>query len=459
MNLLKTPEFKVGLFILAAGVLIAVMSMKVSEEPEFLSPTQKFWFLVDDAGGLFTGSTIKLAGVSVGSIRKITLQDGLARVEIKVRSDIELTQSSYVEIRSNGMLGDRSAQIVIGDPTAPKLPRGSQIVDVRSLGSIDSIMTEVSRVTKSLGVVAENLRQASEGTDSEKPFGRIVKNLEIVTSDLAELTSSSRDELRDTLRNIHNVSEALNDFIGDDSQDGFRAAWKNASEGLSNIGRSLTNVEEITRKINSGEGTIGKLVNDDTTVHELNSAISGVNDFLGAAQRIQTSFDFHTEVHLDNDPARSFIGLKIQPGLDRYYELQVVDDSRGISRTQERKTTSGGVTTETVETQTMRHEPRFTALYAKNFDNLTVKGGLIESSGGVGLDYYLLRQRLRLSLEAFNFQDGYLRGFLRMNLFKGFYLTGGADRIARIDKVSSFVGAGLFLTNDDIKYLVSKVPF
>jgi phospholipid/cholesterol/gamma-HCH transport system substrate-binding protein len=101
---------------------------------------------------------------------------------------------------------------------------------------------------------------------------------------------------------------------------------------------------------------------------------------------------------------------------------------------------------------------KFTALFAKNFYDLTVKGGLIESSGGLGLDYYLYRRDLRLSVEAFDFDDLVLRAYLRYNVFRGLYLVGGGDHMAD-DLRSAFVGVGLFITNDDLKFLAGKLNF
>ncbi|MCB0357366.1 MAG: MCE family protein, partial [Bdellovibrionales bacterium] len=87
----------------------------------------------------------------------------------------------------------------------------------------------------------------------------------------------------------------------------------------------------------------------------------------------------------------------------------------------------------------------------------TVKGGIMESAGGIGFDYHLLNRRLRLSLEALDFEDVNVRAFIRFQLLKGIYLVGGGDELANKDLRSSFIGAGIFITNDDLKTLASKI--
>jgi phospholipid/cholesterol/gamma-HCH transport system substrate-binding protein len=91
-----------------------------------------------------------------------------------------------------------------------------------------------------------------------------------------------------------------------------------------------------------------------------------------------------------------------------------------------------------------------------------LKGGLIENFGGVGVDYHVLGSRnLLLSSEFFNFNEMQIRAFLRYNFFKGVYVIGGGDNLLSKDggKASAFIGAGLFITNDDLKMLASKVSF
>jgi len=73
----------------------------------------------------------------------------------------------------------------------------------------------------------------------------------------------------------------------------------------------------------------------------------------------------------------------------------------------------------------------------------------------------LLNKKLRLSIEAFDFEDVYIRTFVRYNVFSGIYVTAGGDNLASSGgtKASGFVGAGLFLTNDDLKVLATKFSF
>ena len=154
------------------------------------------------------------------------------------------------------------------------------------------------------------------------------------------------------------------------------------------------------------------------------------------------------------------LGFSIQPGLDRYYLIQVVDDPRGVAE-ETQTTTSIDNAVPTVDDTTIvyKNKIKISLLFAKNFYDFTVRGGIMENSGGVGFDYHFLNRKLRLSFEAFNFDDVHLKSYVKYDVWKGVYLAAGLDDFASSDRSSPFIGAGLFLTNDDLKLLVSQMSF
>ena len=216
--------------------------------------------------------------------------------------------------------------------------------------------------------------------------------------------------------------------------------------------------------MNKGEGTLGRLINDDKTVDELNTAIENVNKFLGVANKLETTIDFHTEYLNPLGANKSYVGIKLQPGLDRYYEVDLVDDPRGYKRstltTTQPNPPSGPVSTENVTT-TSKNTLKFTALFAKNFYDFTIKGGMIESAGGFGLDYHLFERRVTLSAEFFNFRSLYVRTFAKYVFMKGVYVMAGGDNLMHSDQTTAnfFAGAGIFITNDDLKLLAARFAF
>lgn len=440
------------------GGLIAFMSMQVSDDPSYLGRSKKAWFLLPNASGLIKGSAIKAAGIPVGVIKDIRLQDGLARIDITVKSDVGLTRSATVQLRSNGILGDKSIEVNPGALGDPELEDGGQIVNVKSGGGLDDVMTQVADIAGSLKDVSANLKEAisDEGTNKHI-LGRIVQNVETLTRDLAQMTTDNKEQIGEIVDEVHNITSTLDELINDESDKGFKKTWKNTMARLDN---SMKNIEDITNKINKGEGTIGKLISDEQTAEDVSSAIEGISGLVDSANKITTGIDFNSYYLNEVNGARTAIGITIQPGLDRYYYLGLINDPAGVVESSNTKITTGGATTEIDETKTYKSKTKFTVLYGKNFFNWTLRGGLIDNTGGVGVDYNMLNYKLKASLEAFDFEKLQLRASLNYKLFYGIYLTGGYnDILDKRDANSAFIGAGIFLTNDDLKLLLTRSPF
>ncbi len=283
MNWLRAAEFKVGMLVIVVGSLIAVMSMRVSDDPSYLGRSKKAWFLLPNAGGLVKNSAVRSAGIPVGVIKNITLQDGKARIDITVKSDVPLSTSASVEVKSQGILGDKHVEVYPGSPTDPPLEDEAQILTVRDGGSLDNLMTQVSDVATSLKEVAKNLQEAtSEDGTRKHVLGRIVKNIETLTGDLAQITTENKDKIGDIVDDVHSVTASLKEVMNDKSDTGLKETWKRLSN-------TVKNLDEITSKINKGEGAIGKLVSDEQTAENVSSAIDGLSGLLDTATRIQTA--------------------------------------------------------------------------------------------------------------------------------------------------------------------------
>ncbi len=458
MNFLKLPEFKVGILIVAIGGIIAFMSMQVSDDPSLLGRSRKAWFLMPSAAGLVKGSAIKSAGIPVGVIKDITLQEGKARIDVTVKEEINLKRSAAVGMKANGILGDKSIEIYPGDTGDPELEDGGEIINVKSGGGLDDVMTQVSELAGNLKEITKNLKEATagDGTDAHI-LGRIVQNIEKITTDLSQVTGDNKEQIKEIVDQVNDITGTIDELINDDSPEGFKTTWKNTMVRLDS---SMKNIDEITSKINKGEGAIGKLISDEQTGEDVSTAIEGISSLVDSANKISTGIDFNSYYLGEVGGAKTAIGVTIQPGLDRFYYLGVINDPSGVAERTVYSETQGGNTTEFEETKTYKNKTKLSLYFGKNFYNLTLRGGLIEDTGGVGIDYRLLDDRLKFSIDAYDFEKLQLRSYVNYNMFYGFYLIAGHNDIMnKKDANSAFLGAGLFLTNDDLKLLLSRSPF
>ena len=101
------PEFKVGFLVMFVFVLIAYMSMKVVKGVGLLTPTNEHKIIVSDASGIIPHTAVKMAGVKIGEVKDIALEDGKAVITLSVDKGVKLSDDSYAEFRTDGILGTR----------------------------------------------------------------------------------------------------------------------------------------------------------------------------------------------------------------------------------------------------------------------------------------------------------------------------------------------------------------
>jgi len=464
-----TAEFKVGLFVLLCIAVIAAMSLQVNNDPTVGGKGKHYQALLGNANGIVKNSNIKMAGIPVGIIKDIELEDGMAKVDLVIRGKLRVATDASIEIKPNGILGDKYIELKPGSPDAPELPENGMITHIVDQGSFDVLLSQLGKIAGDIGVVAENLKKATSGDgDDTTPVGRILQNVEDLTADIRDLTSENKEKINETLTHIHSIAKTIDGFVNDESDDGFKTNWKKMAKSLGRVDSILKNVDEITGKINSGKGTIGKLVNDEQTVEELNHAIAGVNNLLDTSNKFQINVDAHSELDGGGAFIKSYVGINIQPGPDRYYLLEVVSDPKGsYDSTSTQLTGSGGPATS--QTANVYHN-RLTinAEFAKSFYDFTLRVGIFQNTGGVAGDYYLFGRKLRLSVEAFNFSrpEGVdVRAYVRYKFYSVFYAMAGGDDIMNSGNntftgtsASGFFGLGVDFSNDDLKLLLSKAP-
>ena len=443
-----SPEIKVGALVLIVSLMVATFSLSLREGPGLMAATRRHHFDLNDAAGLVKGSAVKMAGVRVGIIKKIELVAGKARVFLILDEDVPITSTTQIEIRTRGILGDKHVEIVNNNNTEPGevLASGQAIQVTSDNSSFNILLKDIGKLVKSLDQVATNLNAATQNDgDKSSPLGRIVLNVEHLTEDLKKISGQNKSKFHNIMSKLENIVGQVEDLVDEDV--------------ISAVNSSLTNIEEVTEKINNGDGTIARLINDGETVDSLNDAIEGVNDLLGGFKKFETNMDVHSAYTSQLGRFRTTILVQLVPGLDRYYELGIVTSPEGMEKVDvERRTYPNDRVTEIETSRRMKNQILFNALFAKRFHNLTVKGGVINSTSGVALDYHFLQRKLSLSAEAFRLYDPVWKTYFRYNFSNGFYFMGGGENLFGPNP-STLIGIGLWLRNDDIKMFASQLSF
>lgn len=436
MALKFTPQLKVGFFVLVVLFLLAFATIRVSQKSLWPGSTYKIYVLIDTATGITKKTPVQIAGIQVGAVSDIELQENnQAKIELEIDKGVKISSNVQARIKSLGFLGDTYIELYQPGPVAGELAPKSTITNVASYGDFSSVTGQMGAIAEDVKAVTATMKVLMAGEDS--PFAHIVNSLDRVTT-------RNEENLNAIIANLKAMSENLNLIVA-----------RNAA----NVDTAFGNAADITEKIKRGEGTLGRLVNDDTTVDKLNDSIDSLNDLVGGANKMQVGLGYRAEYLATSQNFKNYVSLTLKPKPDKYFLFEFVDDPAPSPTFVQKDTTiiSGGTST-TVTEQTNTVDPdkfRFSAELAKQYYDLTFRGGLIESSGGAGVDYNKGPFGIQFSAFRFTTKRGerpHLKAMGTANITQSIYVAGGLDDIiSKQQNPDWFVGAGIRVTDDDLK--------
>jgi phospholipid/cholesterol/gamma-HCH transport system substrate-binding protein len=107
-------ELSVGIFVLAGIFCLGYISVKLAKMELLSGNTYEVYAIFSDVGGLKTGSSVDIAGLEVGRVSSMTLDDYQAKVVLSIRKDIKLQEDTIASIKTRGLIGEKFLALTPG---------------------------------------------------------------------------------------------------------------------------------------------------------------------------------------------------------------------------------------------------------------------------------------------------------------------------------------------------------
>ncbi len=436
--------------------------------------------------GLEERAPVRISGVEVGKVESIALSKGGATATLLIDQGIEIPKDSAVSIASSGLLGDRFVEVILGQ-SKDALADGGTLLSAPNKGAsmeqltgqVSDLITRFVKVADDVGAVTTSLRGAFGTKEGEQSLKDIVENVRSLTKGIDDFVRSNQASMGNSISNLEEFSDFLNKEgqtllksltkISQKIESGEgtvgkliydQGAYDKLSGSLDDLGGSLKSVRSITKKVEQGEGTIGKLFADEKAYNNINTALEGVSNTLGRIQRFQTNVGFRNEYQLDSSENKGYLSLKLSPRQDKYYLVELIDDPIGKIDLTTNVTTTNGVPVTRADLETKR-KLKFSAQFGKRLPNVGLRIGLVENAFGIGGDIYSQDDHLKVSVDAWDFssddplsKNPHIKVSAQYEVLRFIHFGVGYDQILNDQRETLFVGAGLRFDDDDIKYLI-----
>jgi len=247
-------EARVGMFFVISMVLFGLM-LEVGSRWDMFKRGISYKTYLPSSTGLKVGDSVKLAGVDVGTITAITVAGSRVQVDFDVKSGTRVKHDSEAGIRMSSMLGGQFLGLTFGTAGSPDLPPGSAVKSADSAG-IDVVMDNVVSLTK----------------DSRQLVQDLNKNQNEVMSKISVMLDENRSSVKQSLSGLASITSKI------DRGDGSLGRLLNDGSLYKNVNELSSSLKDVSGKLERGEGTLGKLIKDDELYVSGRAAITHIED-------------------------------------------------------------------------------------------------------------------------------------------------------------------------------------
>ncbi|MEX2463178.1 MAG: MlaD family protein [Balneolaceae bacterium] len=294
MNL--SSEVKVGITVFLA-VVVAIVGFRFMRDMPIFRASMQISATFDRADGISSGNLVYIKGVRVGSVNRITLlPTGTVRISLRIDTDLPIPIDSEARLTSLGIVEGKSIVIELGSST-DYVQNGDEI-----RGLYAETMMEVlgqkgeemgDDVSNTLGELNTFLKQLNETLDDETrtTLDETLSGARDAVGKISTILENKQDELDNAIDSGSRMLAQLDTLVTDSRPrvDSLMISIEESLAELESVRIELesatSNLNEILEKINRGDGTLGKLINDpsmyenlDSLTIELNTLVKGMNE-------------------------------------------------------------------------------------------------------------------------------------------------------------------------------------
>jgi phospholipid/cholesterol/gamma-HCH transport system substrate-binding protein len=519
-----STEMIVGLFVIGAMLIFAYMGFHIGAFRFDKRNYAEYIVIFNQISGLSRKAEVKIAGVKVGWVDSVKLEDEQVVLAVRVSKNQTLYKNAHCLIRQDGWFGPKFIDIDPGSDLLPALVEGD-IIQERGKPhyDIDALLQTVHHVSNNIYDVTKTLKEVIGTPRAKEDLKEFVHNIHDASTHIVDLSgrlseaiSKNRQHLDTflgmgtTVKNLaHNletsVLPAFQESIGqiatvfDRDFNRIATQFDVLGGSFDTVGKklsgSITKIDQIAEKINTGQGILGKLVNEDVLYQDLRATAQGFKKIVQTFDRLHFVFDSHFEamsIPAENyhyNDSKGYFEVRLYPHEQFFYQFQLVISERGrIKRKETERTFVQKESQDLIDLQTVdpRVEEWLKDWYREqklifkreaillgfqlgtHFKKLAIRFGIIEGYPGIGFDYTIGSSQDKFywmtTFEAFDFtgfnrkhdRRPHLRWLNKIFCTQTIYFAFGADDFISKKNANIFFGGGIRFGDDDIRYVLGN---
>jgi phospholipid/cholesterol/gamma-HCH transport system substrate-binding protein len=271
-----TKEIKTGILVLSS-IALFIWGYSYLKGRDLLNEYKIIYVEYDNVEGLASNAPVTINGLIVGKVSNITLQNttGKLLVELQVKSSFPFSKSSIIAIYEPGLIGGKQIQIipnfddknlaVNGDTLKSDVKKG--LTDLVA-DKLSPLQEKVEKMVVNADLLLKNLNDVLD-TKSKENLKSSISNLNETLAGFNTAAKNVNAILGDNKSKIDGTLTNLNKVSSDFTKISDSLSKANLGQIVRNLEKTLVNVDKLMSDVQSGKGTFGKMVKDESLYNNL----------------------------------------------------------------------------------------------------------------------------------------------------------------------------------------------
>lgn len=282
-----SKEFKIGVIALVSGLLL-YYGFNYLKGIDFFSESNKYYVLYSNVQGLNKSNPVLVNGLAVGRVSDIRLLQDQNRivVELDIDESVQLGDSTVAVLANTDLLGSKGIVLNIGPVDVPLAPRDT-LISEKDAG-IEAILEEAQPVANNLNITITRINEILIGL---KGSGVLITSalgkLDTTLAEVNELLAANQvgvrslvDSTNMLLSNINSKVDQLGVVMEKAGTTLDTYSQLELDETITSLQILMNSLNSTVAKLNEGQGTMGKLMTNDSLYNNLNQALVDLDQLI-----------------------------------------------------------------------------------------------------------------------------------------------------------------------------------
>ena len=287
----NVKSVKVAIFCILAIVILYFGSNFLKGIDSF-SKKEFYYSVFDNSGGLHSGAVVYLKGYPIGKVTKVKLMSYdpvQILAEYLINEGIIIPKDSRFDVMSKDMLGGIIVRLELGTGLQIASPGDTLACGIvpQITDGLESVKDQIINILTSVDTIAVSLKDVLNKQNGAEKLAQSLANIESITRSLDQILANNKANFGKMVTEFTKFSETLTDVspdlkrvIANFDQIADSLAKANVAEVIVNANHAILQLEEVVKKVNTGDGDVAKLLNEDVLYKNLGSTLQSLNELI-----------------------------------------------------------------------------------------------------------------------------------------------------------------------------------